>query len=129
MATTCRGWAKAAGESKDSRHKKRTNRAARKSLLPEAAQAKRAWLLVRPIFQDFALFSPRSDLLGHHEGFPVLAGEQLVGLRIIDKPLGLRIHLQDCAQCGRRLREIDIIGSQMLFHAAERLGQVLVALD
>ena len=70
-----------------------------------------------------------SDFRRDHKGLPVIARQQLVRLPVADEPLGLWVHLQHRAQRGRRLLQVHVVGGQVLFHAAQRLGQVLVALD
>src|ERR1035441_8962826 len=82
----------------------------------------------RLLARVFALAFRVSDHLGHHERLPVFAREHLIGLGVVYEALSLRVHLQDRAQRGRRLLEINIVGRQVLFHATEALGQVLVAL-
>src|SRR5580765_3966651 len=59
-----------------------------------------------------------SRFLGHNVGRAVGTGEEFVGLVVVEEPLRLRVHSQRHTQRDFVLRNVHVVGRQVLGHPA-----------
>src|SRR5882724_2083603 len=85
-----------------------------------------------PWFESLQLCVRRepSNLFGHLEAFPVLPGQQLVGLLVIHDALGLGVDHQLAAQAVLESVEAHgVVLGEVLLHACERFVSFLVVAE